>query len=77
MNKEIIERLKRTAEQCETLEQFIDNVGWENWMYCLLDCYYPLEDGEPLNEYQTTVINNFLKEIWEETKQSDISKTEL
>lgn len=65
------ERLVRMAKEFEDSQQFIDNVGYEEWMdeFLVEKGLEAPVDGEPLTEIQTNMIDDELRRIFTLSKE--------
>lgn len=60
------EELLNAARNYDRCEDFIAEVGWEDWMVDLLaDAGSPTTDGDELSERQIDLINEYLRKIWD------------
>ena len=63
LDEEIRNHLIERAKSNETFKDFQIDIGWESWM----DDFTDAEDGEPASESESDVIDNILRQAWEET----------
>lgn len=62
MNAEIRERLIKEAKNYESAREFIEELGWEDWMNEVVDS----PEDEELTDSQSKLIDDILREIFDE-----------
>lgn len=59
------QHLLAIATECKTFDEFVDNVGWEDWMSDFLERLgITTEEDELLCDYHCNLINNQLLKVW-------------
>lgn len=70
MSKEKKNELIQIAKGYDTVNEFIADSSWEDWMEDVLaKTDYPTKDGEELLEVQSKIIDDYLKEIYKEAHE--------
>lgn len=65
LNDEISKKLIEKAQYYKSVDEFIDELGWEDWMNELCTSESSALDGGELQEKDINNINQFLLKIWE------------
>lgn len=67
LEKEDKHRLINLARQSESFREFVDNVGWEDWMSELSEA----KEGEELSEQDVNRIDGVLLGLYEQARANE------
>lgn len=64
-NPELKEKLIAEMKHYEDYSDYVCGVGWADWM----EEYTSAPDGEPASEEEVDIINEFMRECWDEAHE--------